>query len=132
MPVGEHGSGGEMQSNAGLDHSCVSRTSGRYLTLGLCGWRPHHHPASQHPGVEPGHGMHLVAISDTCSSAPWHLCSVVLVSGWGESVATSPEGNHLSMSKAFPMMPLGRAALMVKTVKTVGIFACCVYVGGRY
>lgn len=104
----------------------------RYFTPGLCGCRPHHYPASQHPGAESGHGTRPGAISDTCFSARWHLCSVVLVSGRGESITTSPAGHHLSMSKNFPVMPSGWAAVMVQTTKTVGIFSCWVYMGSGY
>lgn len=52
--------------------------------------------------------------------------------GWGESVATSPAGHHLSMPKIFPVMPAGWTALLDKKIKIVGIFGCWAYMAGGY
>lgn len=91
-----------------------------------------HHPHSQHPGAESGHGTCPGAVSDTYFSACWCPCSVVLMPGWGEAVATSPAAHHLSMLKNFPVMPSGWTALMEKKPKTVGIFGCWAYITGGY
>jgi len=123
MSVGEHRGGREVQSRAivGLTTpvpaGCQGDTSHQGCMSGghTITW-PH---STQAQSVAMGRVQdpsltHAFLHSGVC---------VVLVPGWGEAVTTSPAGHHFSVSKLFPVMPSNWAALMAKTIKTVGIFA---------